>query len=139
MTFLLDARLAADTHLVGEMSLSQLLLMDDARFPWVIVVPRISGARELIDLDEADRRTLLTEVCEVGRALESLLRPDKLNIAALGNVVAQLHVHVIARYTGDAAWPQPVWGHAGKRVPYQDSECNARIAQLRSLLVPAHV
>ncbi|MEP6510448.1 MAG: HIT domain-containing protein [Dokdonella sp.] len=139
MTFLLDARLAADTHLVGELSLSQLLLMDDARFPWVIVVPRISGARELIDLDEADRRMLLTEVCEAGRALESMLRPDKLNIAALGNVVAQLHVHVIARYTGDAAWPQPVWGHAGERVPYQDSERNALIAQLRSLLVPAHV
>ena len=136
--FVLDARLAADTHLIGELPLSQLLLMDDARFPWLILVPRISGARELTDLDEADRRSLLTEVCEVGRALETLLRPDKLNIAALGNVVSQLHVHVVARYTSDAAWPQPVWGHAGERAPYTDTGRNAHIAQLRSLLAPAH-
>ncbi len=112
MPFVLDSRLAADTHVVGELPLSRLLLMDDARFPWLILVPRIAGARELIDLDEADRHTLLGELSDVGRVLETLLRPDKLNIAALGNVVPQLHVHLIARYTQDAAWPKPVWGHA---------------------------
>lgn len=131
--FLLDPRLEADTHAIGELPLSQLLLMDDARFPWLILVPRIAGARELIDLDENDQRSLLTEISLVGRALEALLRPDKLNIAALGNVVPQLHVHVIARFVGDDAWPQPVWGR-DDRVVYAESERASRIAALRAAL-----
>ena len=131
--FSLDPRLAADTHAVGELSLSRLLLMDDARFPWLILVPRIAGARELLDLDEADRRSLLTELSDLGRVLETLLHPDKLNIAALGNVVPQLHVHVIARYTSDATWPQPVWGH-GERIAYDPAARDARIAELRDAL-----
>jgi diadenosine tetraphosphate (Ap4A) HIT family hydrolase len=131
--FALDARLIADTHAIGELPLSQLLLMDDARFPWLILVPRIAGARELIDLDERDQQSLLAEINLVGRALETLLNPNKLNVAALGNVVPQLHVHVIARFTGDAAWPQPVWGR-GERLAYAETELAARIAQLRTAL-----
>lgn len=134
MSFLLDERLVADTHPIGDLPLSRLLLMDDVRFPWLILVPRIAGARELIDLDETDRQTLLTEVCEVGRAFEALLHPDKLNIGALGNVVAQLHVHVIARRVTDAAWPKPVWGCAGEPMPYDAVERNAQIARLRDAL-----
>jgi diadenosine tetraphosphate (Ap4A) HIT family hydrolase len=133
MRFALDPRLEADTHAIGDLPLSQLLLMDDARFPWLILVPRIAGARELIDLDEGDQRSLLGEVNLVGRALETLLRPDKLNIAALGNVVPQLHVHLIARFVGDAAWPQPVWGQ-GDRVAYAESARVSRIAELRAAL-----
>lgn len=133
--FPLDPRLAADTHAIGELALSRLVLMDDARFPWLILVPRIAGARELIDLDETDQRSLLAELAAVGRALEALLKPDKLNIAALGNVVPQLHVHLIARYTDDVAWPQPVWGF-GERVRYTADVREARIAQLRSALAP---
>ena len=131
--FALDPNLEADTHPIGELHLSQLLLMDDARFPWLILVPRIAGARELIDLDEGDQRSLLGEISAVGRAFEALLRPDKLNIAALGNVVPQLHVHLIARYTTDAAWPKPVWGQ-GERVAYAEAARSARIAQLRTAL-----
>jgi len=133
--FVLDARLAADTHLIGDLPLSQLRLFDDARFPWFVLVPRIAGARELIDLDESDQRTLLAEVSRLGRVLESDLRPDKLNVAALGNVVPQLHVHVIARFTNDVAWPHPVWGR-GERVAYTASERDARIAALRDALIP---
>jgi diadenosine tetraphosphate (Ap4A) HIT family hydrolase len=133
MSFTLDPRLAADTHAIGALPFSELLLMDDARFPWVILVPRIAGARELIDLDEGDQRLLLGEIDRVARALESLLHPDKLNIAALGNVVPQLHVHVIARFTDDAAWPNPVWGR-GERAAYGERERVARIAMLRSAL-----
>lgn len=107
--------------------------MDDARFPWLILVPRIAGARELTDLDEADRHALLGEISAVGRALEARLTPDKLNIAALGNIVPQLHVHLIARFIGDAAWPQPVWGH-GQRVMYSDIARNTWIADLRHAL-----
>ncbi len=131
--FPLDARLAADTHPIGDLPLSRLLLMDDARFPWLILVPRIAGARELIDLDESDRRALLSEITAVGRALEALLGPDKLNIAALGNIVSQLHVHLIARFRTDPAWPQPVWGH-GERTPYGADARSQRIAQLRATL-----
>jgi diadenosine tetraphosphate (Ap4A) HIT family hydrolase len=133
MSFQLDPRLAGDTHLIGELALSRLLLMDDARFPWLILVPRIAGARELFDLDGADRATLLAELDAVGRAIETLLRPDKFNIAALGNVVSQLHVHVVARYSADAAWPQPVWG-VGERVLYEGTALARRIAQLREAL-----
>ena len=133
MSFALDPRLAADTHAIGALPFSDLLLMDDARFPWVILLPRIAGARELIDLDEGDQRLLLGEIDRVARALESLLHPDKLNIAALGNVVPQLHVHVIARFTSDAAWPNPVWGR-GERIAYGERERAARIAALRTAL-----
>jgi diadenosine tetraphosphate (Ap4A) HIT family hydrolase len=133
MSFPLDPRLAADTHPIGEMPLSRLLLMDDARHPWLILVPRIAGARELMDLDGGDRAALFDEITAVSRAMETLLRPDKLNVAALGNVVAQLHVHVIARYADDANWPQPVWGR-GERVAYAPQDAAARIAGLRAAL-----
>ncbi len=133
MSFSLDTRLAGDSHLVGELSLSQLRLMEDARFPWLILVPRIAGARELIDLDAKDRGQLLEEITLVGRALEALARPDKLNIAAIGNVVAQLHVHIIARFTGDALWPDPVWGR-GERIPFTADARGQQLARLREAL-----
>ncbi|MEO5561142.1 MAG: HIT family protein [Dokdonella sp.] len=138
MSFLIDPRLAADTQPIAEMQLSSLLLMDDARFPWLILVPRIAGARELSDLDEADRHSLLGELSAISRVLETLLQPDKINIAALGNVVSQLHVHLIARYTNDAVWPQPVWGR-GERVRYDDGPRMQRIAQLRKALAPLFI
>ena len=131
--FLLDPRLEADTHAIGDLPLCELRLMDDARFPWLVLVPRIAGARELLDLDEGDQRALLAEINLVGRAIETLWRPDKLNIAALGNVVPQLHVHVIARFTSDPAWPQPVWGRS-ERIAYSDDARAARIAELREAL-----
>lgn len=131
--FVLDVRLAGDTHEIGDLGLCRVLLMDDARFAWLILVPRIAGARELIDLDAGDQQALLAEVVRVGRVLEDQVRPDKLNIAALGNVVPQLHVHVIARHDDDAAWPQPVWG-VGTRKPYAAPERAARVAALRAAL-----
>ncbi|MGA9340976.1 MAG: HIT domain-containing protein [Rhodanobacteraceae bacterium] len=133
MNFQTDPRLVSDTALIGELPLSRLLLMDDVRFPWLILVPRIAGARELIDLDAADQTSLLAEVVEVGRALEALVQAEKLNIAALGNQVAQLHVHVIARFSTDAAWPQPVWG-CGKRKGYSADARRQRVASLRTAL-----
>ncbi len=133
MSFSLDARLAADTAPVGELPLSRLLLMDDARFPWLILVPRIAGARELFDLDASDRACLLDELSRVGRVAESLFSPDKFNVAALGNVVPQLHVHIVARYRNDAAWPQPVWGH-GQRIAYAAAARDALLARLRDAL-----
>ena len=106
----LHPQLAADTVPVGDLSLSRVLLANDANFPWAILVPRRPGLVELIDLEENEQIQLLGEVATAARALKAITACDKLNIAALGNQVAQLHVHVIARRHSDAAWPKPVWG-----------------------------
>lgn len=108
----LDARLADDTAPVADLPLCEVRLMDDAHHPWLILVPKVSGATEIIDLTPAQRTQLSAEIDAAARALKALFNPDKLNVAALGNQVPQLHVHVIARYTTDIAWPRPVWGAA---------------------------
>ncbi|MBD8906934.1 HIT domain-containing protein [Methylorubrum zatmanii] len=115
--FTLDPRLAADTHPVGDLALCSVLLMDDARFPWLILVPRRDGLSELTDLTPEDAATAFEEIRIATRVIMALSRPDKVNVAALGNVVAQLHVHVVARFRSDPAWPGPVWG-VGERKPY---------------------
>ncbi len=132
-SFVIDEGLAADTHLIGDLPLSRVLLMDDARFPWLILVPRVAGMRDLIDLPHAQQHALLDEIERCALALRRLHAPDKLNIAALGNIVAQLHVHVIGRFTRDAAWPRPVWG-VGERMPYTAEPLAAQLAQLRTAL-----
>ncbi|HVY56762.1 MAG TPA: HIT family protein [Xanthobacteraceae bacterium] len=108
----LDPQLARDTVLVGDLPLSRLLAMDDMAYPWLLLVPRWPGATELLDLDEADQSQLLRETTQVGRALKDLTGCDKLNVAAIGNVVRQLHIHIVARRVGDPAWPRPIWGLA---------------------------
>ena len=131
--FELDPRLAADTVLVGETPLSQVLLMNDARYPWLILVPRRSDITEPFELGEADQARLWQESMRLGEAMKAHFAADKLNIAALGNQVAQLHVHHIARFYTDDAWPGPVWG-VGSAVPYSDAARDALIGELRSLL-----
>ena len=131
--FELDPRLAADTFSVGETPLSQLLLMNDARYPWLILVPRRSDVTEPFELSEADQAQLWQESMRLGKAMKAQFAADKLNIAALGNQVAQLHVHHIARFHRDDAWPGPVWG-VGSAVPYSDAARDALIGELRSLL-----
>lgn len=128
--FAIDPRLAGDTVLVAEGPLSQLRLMDDARFPWLVLVPRVPGAEEWIDLSGDQQRLLLAEINLAGRLLRGLGPVHKLNIGALGNIVRQLHVHVLARQEGDAAWPGPVWG-AGQRQPYVASARDALVSSLR--------
>ncbi|MBN8482299.1 MAG: HIT domain-containing protein [Xanthomonadales bacterium] len=131
--FELDARLAGDTHFIGDLALSRVLLMDDARWPWLILVPRRAGLRELVDLEVDAQYVLLDEINRTARLLQHLHAPDKLNIAALGNVVAQLHVHVIARHHQDAAWPSPVWGR-GERVAYAPNAARRAIGALAAHL-----
>lgn len=108
LDFELHPQLAADTIPVAEWSLSSVRLLDDARFPWIVLVPRRPGAREIHRLAAADRDELLREIVRASEALDEVARPDKLNVGALGNLVPQLHVHVVARRLGDAAWPGPV-------------------------------
>ena len=131
--FELDPRLAADTVLVGETSLNQVLLMRDARYPWLILVPRRSDVTEPFELSEADQAQLWQESMRLGEAMKAHFAADKLNIAALGNQVAQLHVHHIARFHTDDAWPGPVWG-VGSAVPYSGTALDTLVRELRSLL-----
>jgi diadenosine tetraphosphate (Ap4A) HIT family hydrolase len=115
--FKLDPTLANDTVFVCAMPRSDVLLVDDARFPWLILVPRLPGMVELHDLEPADLVAVLREAAIAGRTLKSLTGALKINTGALGNIVRQLHIHVVARKEGDPAWPGPVWG-SGPRVPY---------------------
>jgi diadenosine tetraphosphate (Ap4A) HIT family hydrolase len=119
--FILHPRLAADTVPLGRLQLSLVLLMNDATYPWVVVVPGRPAVREIFQLDQTDRTTLIEEIATVSRALDDAFRPDKLNVAALGNLVSQLHVHVVARFRSDPAWPAPIWGKAPSR-PYEQAE-----------------
>jgi diadenosine tetraphosphate (Ap4A) HIT family hydrolase len=106
----LHSQLKKDTIDIGDLPLCKVLVIKDAHYPWLLLVPRREGAVEIIDLDEVAQAQLMTEISRVSRALKEVAKCDKLNVAALGNLVPQLHVHVIARRTSDAAWPRPVWG-----------------------------
>ncbi|UNK50222.1 HIT family protein [Lysobacter sp. S4-A87] len=129
----LHAQLAEDTHPVAHFALSELRLMDDANHPWLILIPRVVDAVELVDLDEAQQATLMGEISAASRALQVQFKPQKINVAALGNVVPQLHVHVIARFHDDIAWPRPVWGTASAQA-YTPEALVARIQQLQGAL-----
>ena len=131
--FQLDSRLSADTLPVGDLGLSRVLLMNDARYPWLILVPRRAGLVEFLQLDREDCAALDAELRLCALALMELHRPHKLNVAALGNVVRQFHVHVVARFEGDAAWPRPVWG-GPPAPPYAAAEAVARVKDLRAAL-----
>jgi diadenosine tetraphosphate (Ap4A) HIT family hydrolase len=129
--FRLDARLEGDTLDVGVTGLCQVRLMNDARWPWVILVPMISGASEMHDLPKQQQRQLAQEMMIAGAALKRVTACEKINTAAIGNIVRQLHMHVVARSAGDPNWPGPVWGF-GARQPYDDA--SGLIAKIRGEL-----
>ena len=135
MSFALHPRLAADTALIADLELSRALLMNDRRYPWVVLVPRVPDAREVHRLDPETQTLLWRETTDVASALDTLYGPDKMNIGAIGNLVPQLHVHVVARRADDATWPQPVWG-VGEAEPYGEAALAARMAEIRERLMP---
>jgi len=132
----LHPRLEQDTAPVGDLPLSRLLVHNDANYPWLLLVPRRPEACEIIDLDEADRQQLMAEIAMASRVLKAVTMCDKLNVAAIGNVVPQLHVHVLARRRDDAAWPKPVWGTVPARA-YDLAERERFVAALRCELAIA--
>lgn len=134
--FALDPQLAADTVHVGDLALCSVLLMDDARFPWLILVPRRAGASEITDLAPADAQALMDEMRIATGVMLTLAKPDKVNVAALGNVVSQLHVHVIGRFRSDPAWPKPVWG-LGTATPYPHHARAQMIERIGALFAAA--
>ncbi|WP_433848988.1 HIT domain-containing protein [Brucella pseudogrignonensis] len=131
--FELDKRLNVDTFLVAKLGLCELRLMNDKRWPWLILVPRRAKLSEIHDLTPLDQTILTFEATMVSQALKSTTNCRKINTGALGNMVRQLHMHVIARNEGDAGWPGPVWGH-GTREPYSDAEAQKLIEDIRAAL-----
>lgn len=134
--FALHARLEADTIPIGDLALSCVRLMNDARFPWFVLVPRRAGLSEITDLNEEDAAELIREIRIATRVLLELSKPDKVNLGALGNVVSQLHVHVVGRFRSDPAWPGPVWGF-GARAPYPDHAASALVERAAALFAAA--
>lgn len=132
-SFALDPRLAADGPALGDLKLCHVRLVDDARFPWVVLIPHRPGLVEIIDLPAEDRTLLMEEIATVSAVLKQVSGAQKLNVAALGNVVPQLHVHIVGRTAGDAAWPGPVFG-TGPRRAYAPGERDALEAALKGAL-----
>ena len=132
MTFLLHPRLEADAFFIADWPLCRVLLMNDARYPWLILVPRREALTEMMDLLVQDRALLMEEIAKAGEVVRGRAGVTKVNIGALGNLVPQLHVHVLGRHPGDPAWPGPVWGHS-PAVPYETSARDALIGEVRSL------
>ncbi|MBD1552865.1 HIT domain-containing protein [Pseudomonas typographi] len=131
--FSLDPQLQADAHVLGDFPLCQLLLNNDCQYPWLILVPRRGAVSEIFELPESDQQQLWQEVTELGRVVQQAFAAHKVNIAALGNVVRQLHVHVIARFIEDPAWPAPVWAKL-PAIPYGPGGVEALSERLRPLL-----
>lgn len=131
MSFELHERLAADTFLVTDLPFCRVLLMNDRRFPWLILVPRRAGLRDFDDVAAAEKPNFHAEIDLASQVLREATGAEKMNVAALGNMVPQLHVHVIARFAADAAWPGPVWGK-GEAVPYEEAEANGFARKLAS-------
>jgi diadenosine tetraphosphate (Ap4A) HIT family hydrolase len=132
-TWSLHPQLAGTTIVLGDLPLCRVLAADDANFPWLVLVPRRVGAVEIIDLDAAQRVQLMEEIAQVSVALKQATVCDKLNVAAIGNLVGQLHVHVVARRKDDALWPKPVWG-ALPPAPYAEGALQSFVDDLRRLI-----
>ena len=130
-TFELHERLAADCITLADWPLCRVLLMNDASYPWLILVPRRPGLRDFHDVAPEDMPQFVDEISGASRALQSSFQPDKINVAALGNMVPQLHLHIIARFSDDPAWPGPVWG-AQPAVPYESGALHERIESLKA-------
>ncbi len=128
-TFELDPRLEADTLPLADLPLCRALLMNDARYPWVVLVPRVASVSEVFELSQEEQAQLWQEATQLGAAMKEGFQGDKLNIATLGNVVSQLHIHLVVRYTDDASWPAPVWGN-GAPTPYELAQQGERREQL---------
>lgn len=126
---LIHAQLQADCLVIGRFPLCHLLLLQDANYPWCILVPDRESISEIHQLTEADQQQLIRESSQLARVLEKAFAPDKLNIAALGNIVPQLHLHHVVRYRNDPAWPAPVWGRVASR-PYSEEQLAALLEKL---------
>lgn len=128
----LDPRLESDSTFITTLKLCDVRLNHNAAFPWILLIPRREGISEIIDLTPSDQQLLMEEIVLVSQLVQQLFQPTKLNIASLGNIVSQLHVHVVARYNSDKAWPHPIW-NSGISIDYDSKAKIERIAQLQGV------
>ena len=135
MLFQLHPQLAADCIALGRFDLCRLLLMNDSQYPWFILVPEIADIREIFQLSKDQRGLLQEESCFLAKQMSQLFNADKMNIAAIGNLVPQLHIHHVARYRNDKAWPAPIWGKFSP-VPYTSGQLEERLNQVKARLGP---
>ena len=134
--FKLDERLKNDGQVIADLNLCCVMLVDNANFPWIILVPKQNNLKEIIDLNQNDQMILMKEISYISRLVKELFQPDKLNIAALGNIVEQLHVHIIARFKNDIAWPNPVFGKG--KISYCKDKYTAIISKLKEKINEKH-
>ena len=128
--FILDAQLTKDTHFIKTLDLCDLLLMDNSSYPWIILVPKRESVSEVIELSSSDRACLMQEICYISEIIKEIYNPYKLNIGAIGNIVRQLHIHIIAREQNDPSWPGPVWGDKSPRKFYDEDGKNLAIKKI---------
>ena len=130
MTFVLNPQIEADSHFIADLELSHVRLHKNAAFPWIMLMPKRADMVEIIDLDEMDRNQLFAEIVQASQIMKNLFQPKKLNVANIGNMVSQLHVHVVARYEDDKAWPGPIW-NSGVKADYNEIDLQKRIEILK--------
>lgn len=130
MGFMVEPRLALDSFVIQDLTICQVRLCNNKLFPWLILVPKIDGAREFVDLEEAAQQDIICDINKSAAALKACCDFDKLNIGMLGNVVPQLHIHIVGRRKDDVAWPGPVWG--GSRVPYEAGAATLLIQKIQA-------
>lgn len=133
MRFAIHSQLSSDSINLGSFALCEVLLMNDNRFPWIILVPRIPQLQDFHEIPIQHRDTLFLEIEQCSRAIQNIWAVDKMNVAALGNQVSQLHIHVIGRRTTDLAWPNPVWG-SGTPIPYDTTRLKTIVQSLTNVL-----
>ncbi len=133
MTFTLHPQLAADTLHIADLAACRVLLMNNSNFPWLILVPMRENLREIFDLGADDYRLVMDEVKNIAEKFAAFTKADKINVAALGNMVPQLHIHIIARYANDAAWPNPVWNSGVTGKPYDPQKAKSIIKELKEI------
>lgn len=132
-SFTLDPQLKRDCIHVGDLALCRVLLMNDAQYPWLILVPRVAGVSEIYQLSLNDQQQLMRESSALSEAMAGYFEPDKMNLANLGNIVSQLHLHLVARFRDDPAWPGPVWGH-GRIISYEKTKLKNQLPALQKLV-----
>ncbi len=135
MTFLLHPQLAADTLHITDLKACRVLLMNNANFPWLILVPMRENMREIFDLDAADYKFVMEEVKTVAEKFAAFTKAEKMNVAMLGNMVPQLHIHIIARFKNDAAWPNPVWNSGITGKAYEKERAELPVEELRAVIL----
>lgn len=135
MVFSVDNRIQSTSIWICDGDLSSVYIKNDSQFLWFILVPRVEHITEIFQLSAADRHVLMEEIATISQLIDGVCNPDKLNVGALGNIVSQLHIHIVARFEGDAAWPHGVWQSSCSALPYHDTELERLVAYWQEMLV----